>query len=206
MRILFQGDSITDAGRFEDEKGMGWGYPLYASELIKNRHPEIEFEFINRGISGHKVSDLAARWQQDCIDLQPDVVSILIGVNDTWHHAENRNWIPNEEFEATYRGLLTDIKEKTNAKIIILEQFLIPVEDKEFFRIDLDPKIQITRKLAREFADAFIPTDGLLAAHYVGVEPTLWAADGVHPTEAGARLIGDFYADAFDKILPLIRK
>ena len=134
MRILFQGDSITDAGRFEDEKGVGWGYPLYASELIKNRHPEIEFEFINRGISGHKVSDLAARWQQDCIDLQPDVVSILIGVNDTWHHAENRNWIPNEEFEAAYRGLLTDIKEKTNAKIIILEQFLIPVEDKEFFR------------------------------------------------------------------------
>lgn len=201
MKILFQGDSITDAGRkWEDYHDLGWGYPKYAAELIKNRHPGTEFEFINLGISGHKVKDLSDRWQKDCIDLQPDLVSILIGVNDTWHHAGNRDWIPNEEFEATYRAMLTDIKEKTNAKIIMIEQFLLPVPDKEFFRIDLDPKVQVVRKLAREFADAYIPMDGLFASHCIGEAPTVWAGDGVHPTEAGARLIGGYYADAFDKL------
>lgn len=205
MKILFQGDSITDAGRFEDEKGMGWGYPFYASQLIKNRHPDVEFEFINRGISGHKVKDLRSRWQPDCIDIQPDVVSILIGINDTWHHSYDRSWIPGEDFEADYRAILTDIKKKTNAKIIIMEQFLIPVADKEFFHIDMDPKIQIVRKLAREFADVYIPLDGLLASHCIGTTPTAWAEDGVHPTEAGARLIADYYADAFDEIYRMIK-
>lgn len=201
MKILFQGDSITDAGRNRDDyHDLGYGYPKYAAELIKNRHPDTDFEFIDLGISGHKVSDLRDRWQKDCIDIQPDLVSILIGVNDTWHHAGNRDWIPNDEFEATYRSILTDIKEKTNAKIIMIEQFLLSVPDKEFFRIDLDPKVQVTRKLARQFADAFIPMDGLFAAHCIGNTPTVWAADGVHPTEAGARLIGGYYADTFDKL------
>lgn len=201
MKILFQGDSITDAGRSrEDAHNLGFGYPKYTAELIKNRHPGTDFEFINLGISGHKAKDLLDRWQADCIDIQPDLVSILIGVNDTWHHAGNRDWIPNDVFEETYRSLLTQIKEKTNAKIILIEQFLLSVPDKEFFRIDLDPKVQITRKLAREFADAFIPMDGLFASHCIGEAPTVWANDGVHPTEAGARLIAGYYADAFDKL------
>ncbi|MBE6541621.1 MAG: GDSL family lipase [Ruminococcaceae bacterium] len=201
MKILFQGDSITDAHRDKnDYHDLGVGYPKYAAEAIANRHPGTEFEFIDLGISGHKTEDLRARWQKDCIDIQPDVVSILIGVNDTWHRAGDRDWIPNEVYEENYRYLLTEIKEKTNAKIIIIEQFLLPVPDKEYFREDLDPKIQITRKLAREFADVFIPTDGIFAASCIGEEPTVWASDGVHPTEAGARLIARHYADAFDKI------
>ncbi len=200
MKILFQGDSITDCGRDRsDSHDLGQGYAKYAAAFIKARHPETDFEFFDLGISGHKVSDLRDRWQADCIDLQPDLVSILIGVNDTWHHAGERDWIPNEVFEADYRSLLTNIKEKTNAKIILLEQFLLPSE-KDWFREDLGPKIEITRKLAREFADMFIPTDGLFAAACVGTDPALWAADGVHPTEAGAIFIAQHYADAFDKL------
>ncbi len=198
MKILFQGDSITDAGRDRDNiHHLGEGYPKYAAANIRARHPGTDFKFIDLGISGNKVKDLRDRWQEDCIAHQPDLVSILIGVNDTWHHAGDKSWIPNDEFEADYRFLLTEIKEKTNAKIILLEQFLIP-SDKDWFREDLDPKVQITRKLAREFADVFIPTDGIFAAACVGADPVLWAADGVHPTEAGARLIGEHYADAFD--------
>lgn len=206
MKILFQGDSITDAGRDRsDIHNMGGGYPKYASELIKNRHPGTDFEFINLGVGGDRAESLRARWDEECIKHQPDVVSILIGINDTWHRSAEKNWMPHEYFEECYRSLLTDIKEKTNAKIIILEQFLLPVEDKEFFHIDLDPKIQVTRKLAREFADVFIPTDGIFAAACIGEAPTAWAADGVHPTEAGARLIASHYADAFDKIFPAIK-
>ena len=206
MKILFQGDSITDAGRDRnDPHNLGNGYPKYAADLIKARHPDTEFEFVNLGISGNRAENLRDRWQADCIDWNPDVVSILIGVNDTWHRAGERNWMPHEYFEECYRYILTEIKEKTNAKIMILEQFLLTVPDKEFFRIDLDPKIQITRKLAREFADVFIPLDGIFAAASVENKPTTWAADGVHPTAYGAKLIGDHYADAFDLLYRSIK-
>ena len=201
MKILFQGDSITDAGRDRDNPhNLGQGYPKYAAEMIQARHPDTEFEFIDLGISGNKVEDLRNRWQADCIDIQPDVVSILIGVNDTWHHAGAQDWIPNETFEADYRAILTDIKEKTKAKIIILEQFLLPTGEKDWFRADLDPKIQVVRKLAREFADVYIPTDGIFAAACIGTKPETWAADAVHPSEVGAKLIAEKYADAFDLI------
>ena len=206
MKILFQGDSITDAGRDRSNyHDLGAGYPKYAADIIKHRHPGTDFEFINLGISGNRTENLRERWQQDCIDIQPDLVSILIGVNDTWHRAAEKNWMPHEYFEECYRDILTAVKEKTNAKIIILEQFLIPTADKEFFRVDLDPKIQITRKLAREFADAFIPLDGLFASHYIGEVPTVWAEDGVHPSEAGRRLIGQYYADTFEKLFKTLK-
>ena len=211
MKILFQGDSITDAGRDRNDiHNLGNGYPKFTAALIKNRHPETEFEFMNLGISGNRAENLRDRWQKDCIDLQPDVVSILIGVNDTWHFSgcfegTEKKWMPNEYFEECYRYILSEIKEKTNAKIIMIEQFLLYTPDKDFFHVDLDAKIQITRKLAREFADVFIPMDGLFASHCLNTEPTKWAADGVHPTEAGARLIAGYYADAFDKIFASIK-
>lgn len=205
MKILFQGDSITDAGRnYSDYHNMGSGYPKYAASLIASRHPDTDFEFINLGVSGDQTSDLQKRWKEDCTDLSPDFVSILIGVNDTWHRANERNWKTSEEYEESYRYILTETKKKTNAKIMILEQFLLPYADKDFFRIDLDPKIQITRKLAREFADVFVPLDGIFASHCIGVNPTSWADDGVHPTDAGASLIAEYYADAFDSIFKSI--
>lgn len=206
MKILFQGDSITDAGRDRnDYHNMGDGYPRYASELIRYRHPGTEFEFINLGISGNKTEDLRARWITDCVDIQPDFVSIMIGVNDTWHHAAAKDWETAEFYEGNYRYCLDLIKQKTKAKIMIIEQFLLPSESKDFFREDLDPKIQITRKLAREYADIFLPTDGLLAARCIGEDPTAWSPDAVHPNQAGARLIGGWYADAFDTIFPTLK-
>ena len=88
MKILFQGDSITDAGRNRDDiHDLGHGYPLYAAKYLKERYPEIDFEFVDLGISGNQTKDLVERLQADFIDIQPDIVSIMIGVNDTWHHA-----------------------------------------------------------------------------------------------------------------------
>lgn len=202
MKILFQGDSITDWGRDrEDPHKLGGGYPHFAAEITKARHPELELEFINLGISGNQTKDLVERWQTDCVDIQPDVISIMIGVNDTWHHAADRSWVPNDVFEANYRSILTDIREKTHAKLIIFEPYLLPAPDKEFFREDLDPKILIVRRLAREFADVYVPTDGLLASYCLHGDEFRWSGDGVHPNGEGAALIGSFWADAFDKIL-----
>lgn len=129
MKILFQGDSITDMGRkYEDAHDLGFGYPKYAAELIAKRHPEMDFEFLDLGISGNKVSDLIARLQKDFIDTEADIVSVLIGVNDTWHRANDRNWLDNKTFEAQLREVYGAIKEKMGAKLIVLEQFLIPSE------------------------------------------------------------------------------
>lgn len=211
MKILFQGDSITDAGRNrEDYHNLGEGYPKYAAEYIKKAYPDIDFEFINLGCGGNQTKDLVARLDTDFIDIQPDIVSILIGINDVWHHtgwfAEiPKGYIPDEVFEERYRTILTAIKEKTNAKIMMMEPFLIPAEDKLFFHEDLDPKIQIIRKLAREYADVYIPTDGLLASAYTCDDPLSFAADGVHPTAKGADYIGKLYLDYIAPIIEEIK-
>lgn len=202
MKVLFQGDSITDAGRDRsDYHDLGQGYPFYAAKYIKESFPETDFEFINLGISGNQTIDLVNRLQSDFIDIQPDVVSILIGVNDTWHRAHNRKWLGNDVFEANYRKVLTEIKEKTNAKILMLEPFLLPAPDKEYFREDLNGKIDVVRKLAREFADFYIPLDGFFASAIIGKEDTHWSEDGVHPNANGSEYIGDVYANAFELLI-----
>lgn len=202
IKLLFQGDSITDAGRNrEDCHDLGGGYPKYAAQYLQESHPEIDFEFIDLGISGNQTKDLVARLQNDFLAIDPDIVSILIGINDVWHHAENRDWIPDDVFEERYRTVLEGIKHHTHAKIMMMEPFLIPTEDKAFFRVDLAPKIEIVRKLAREYTDVYLPTDGLLQAAFIGDDPLTFAADGVHPTPKGADFIGKLYAEYLGKLL-----
>lgn len=202
MRILFQGDSITDCGRDRsDITSLGSGYPKYVKQYIKECYPELEVEYINKGISGHQTKDLLARWQEDAVNLKPDVISILIGANDTWHHAENKDWVPNELFEANYRAILEDIKNNTHAKIIMLEQFVLDFPEMQVFHNDIDEKIRIVRRLAAEYADRYIPLDGLFAAACVIEEPSHWTVEGVHPTEEGHKLIADYYFDALSDII-----
>ena len=209
IKLLFQGDSITDWYRnWDDMHDLGRGYAKYAAELLKEKYPDVEFEFIDLGISGNRTNDLVNRLQSDFIDIQPDIVSILIGINDVWHHSgwhegSVKEWLSNEIFEENYRTILTAIKEKTDAKIMIMEPFLCPIEDKLYFREDLAPKIEIIRKLAREFADVYLPTDGLLNSAFIKDDPLSFAEDGVHPTEKGAKFIGKLYAEY---ISPLIEE
>lgn len=205
IKLLFQGDSITDAGRDRNDfHNLGNGYPKYAAGYLRERYPDIDFEFINLGINGNQTKDLVERLQKDFIDIQPDIVSILIGINDVWHHAADKSRISDETFEERYSTVLKAIKEKTNAKIMIMEPFLVPVEDKLFFREDLAPKIEIIRKLAREYADIYLPTDGLLQSAFIGDDPLSYAADGVHPTDKCADCIGRLYADYISKIISLV--
>lgn len=203
MRILFQGDSITDADRNRaDYHDLGQGYPKYAAKYLREMFPDKELEFIDLGISGDQTRNLLDRKQTDFIDIKPDIVSIMIGINDTWHRAETRDWLPHEEFERNYRELLEAITNKTDAKIVIIEPFLLPAPDKTFFREDLDPKIHIVRRLAREYADMFIPLDGLLASYWVSEDYRIFSEDGVHPTYGrGADCIGRIYADYVSELI-----
>lgn len=203
MKILFQGDSITDAGRNRaDITDLGKGYPFYAAKKMLELYPDVDFEFFDIGYSGNEVLDLLNRLERDFLNIDADIISILIGINDVWH-SPKRNIPPmdNGVFEDRYRTLLSTLKENTNAKLMILEPFLGPVEDKLDMRADLDAKIQIIRKVAREYADLYIPTDGLLAQAFINEEHTKYAEDGVHPTPYGAEFIGNIYAKEIGKLI-----
>ncbi len=203
MRVLFQGDSVTDAGRDrENPANLGNGYPRYAAALLRERFPEREWEFLNLGISGNRTGDLLARWKEDCIDIQPDFLSILIGINDTWRAFDSNNPTTVEQFEDNYRRLLEDVKNHTHAKILMMEPFVLrDTPAKDAWRADLDPKIQVVRRLAWEYADGYVPLDGLFAAACMEQGPLYWTADGVHPVEAGAKRIAAAYVEAAARLL-----
>ncbi len=208
MKILFQGDSITDCGRdYANPYHLGAGYANYTARMIRENFPEMELEFFNLGIGGHRTADLKARWQTDCIDIQPDIVSIMIGINDVWRAFDSADPTSVKEFEDNYRFLLSEIKSKTSAKIVIIEPFVLhDTADKHNWHEDLYLKIAATRRLAEEFSDAYVPMNGLFTAKSVGYKafgksPSYWAADGVHPTEEGAYFIAGELAAAIAEII-----
>ncbi|AZK48404.1 SGNH/GDSL hydrolase family protein [Paenibacillus lentus] len=191
--ILFQGDSITDAGRdFSDYYSLGHGYPLLIAGRLGYRYPEKNLKFLNRGISGNRVVDLQERWNEDCLALKPTVVSIYIGINDTWRRYDNGMPTTSQQFESSYRDLLERTTKSLNARLVLVDPFVLPhPEDRKGWREDLDPKIQVVRQLAREFGALLVPLDGLFAAACSKAEPAYWAGDGVHPSPAGHELIAD---------------
>lgn len=195
--VLFQGDSITDAGRSrENDDDMGRGYASLIGAWFSAMHPEMRVRFLNRGIGGNRVKDLKARWQADCLDLKPDVVSIMIGINDTWRRYDSNNPTSVADYESGFRDILTQ-SQNQGSKLIIIEPFVLPVpEDRATWREDLDPKIDAARRLAREFGALYIPLDGIFAQAAAVREPAFWAADGVHPTPAGHALIAQSWLRA----------
>jgi Lysophospholipase L1 and related esterases len=189
--VLFQGDSITDCGRDRaNHKSLGFGYAAMAAAWFSALYPESGVTFLNRGISGNRVKDLLARWEDDCLALQPDWVSILIGINDCWRRYDRNDPTPVEEFYDGYRKLLTLVRERTKAGLILCEPFVLPYpEDRKAWRVDLDPKIHAVRELAREFGAYYVPFDGIFAQAATRTPPQYWAEDGVHPTLAGHALM-----------------
>lgn len=204
MKILFQGDSITDAGR--DKRNyheLGMGYPKFAAENIRADFPDTDFEFINFGISGNRTDQLFDRLYTDGIAFEPDIISILIGINDVWHrHGAGRVETTDAQIETNYRAILERLKKQTSAKIVILCPFLLDSEDKEAWRPEVDNVIAIVRKLADEFADVYIPLDLLFEeALKTQPEPKFYSADGVHPNDNGRAFIGKHYAEAVNPLI-----
>ncbi len=203
MRILFQGDSITDAGRdHRNYHNMGQGYPKYASEQIAQEFPDADVEFINLGISGNRTDQLFDRMYEDVILLQPDVVSFLIGINDVWHRHSHHIETTDAQFEANYRAILERTRAQTNAKIVILAPFLLDDEKKESWRPEVERLNVIVRRLAAEYADAYVPLDEYFGeALKTQPTPQYYSPDGVHPSAEGAAFIGGHYSDAIAPLL-----
>ena len=184
--VVFAGDSVTDCGRRTDPSGLGDGYVRELSDELGERRPAI----VNAGISGNRAADLAARWSADVLAHEPSVVSILIGINDTWRRYDEDDPTTAESFEESYRAMLDPL----TCPVVVMEPFLLPVKDgQEAWREDLDPKLDVVRKLAVEYGAILVPADVELNRQAAAVGAATLANDGVHPTAAGHRAIADLW-------------
>ena len=196
--ILFQGDSITDSGRKKDSSdynstsALGSGYALLTAGNLLKAHAGKKLKIYNKGISGNKVFQLADRWETDCLALQPNVLSILIGVNDFWHK-KNGNYDGTVEI---YRNDFIALLERTKAQLpdvqlIIGEPFAVTgtsaVDDSWF--PEFDQYRQAAKDIAGQFDAAFIPYQQIFTEAQKQAPGTYWTPDGVHPSLAGAELM-----------------
>lgn len=192
--IVFIGDSITDAGRRDDPDHLGDGYVRLVSRALAARGDTRPI--VNTGISGNRAVDLRARWERDALAHDPQLLSVYVGVNDTWRRYDADDPTPVDAFESTYRSLLAEAQERLAPRMILVEPFVLPVtsEQDRWGTEDLDGKRAVVGRLAAEFGAAFVPLQSLLldAAAQQGAGRSghaALAADGVHPTPLGSELI-----------------
>lgn len=203
-RFLFQGDSITDAMRNRDnEKSINTGYVHIMASKMLLKYPG-EFEFFNRGIGGNRIIDVYARIKSDIINLKPDYMSLLIGVNDVWHELELQNGIDSDKFKTLYRMLISEIKAaRPDVKIYIMAPFLLKgsetTENWEIFSAEVKKRAEAAKEIAQEFNLTFIPLQEEFDKALLKMPEEYWVRDGVHPLEAGQALIADVLLKHFEK-------
>jgi len=203
--ILFQGDSITDAGREKVKQqanspvSFGSGYAFLAASNLLNTQAAKQISIYNRGISGNKVFQLADRWQKDCFDLKPGLLSILIGVNDFWHKLNGKYDGTVEKYENDYRQLLIlTQKMLPDIKLVICEPFAVQdgsAVDEKWFP-EFDAYRASAKKLADEFDTVFIPFQTIFDEAQNFAPGRYWTADGVHPSMAGNSLMAEAWLKA----------
>lgn len=202
IRILFQGDSVTDGGRDrKDPTHLGVRHARLAAGYLRELHPDLELEILNRGIAGNETKDLIERLEQDVVLVDPDIVCLMIGINDTEHYAKDENWLDNSTFARQYRTILQTVKEQTKAKLVVMEPFYMPLKENVKFREDLTEKVDIAQKIASEYADVYVPTEKLLRQAWEGQELAQFIPDGLHPTEKGAEYLGKICAQYIDPLI-----
>lgn len=191
-RLLFQGDSITDCGRRRETDAADPDRPELGSGYVARIAAESTgWEVLNRGISGNRVVDLYARWKVDALHLQPDVISILVGVNDTGHEFGRRNGVEVARYAVIYRLLLEWTRSVLpGVKLVLCEPFVLPCgRVGPGWREDIDGRRVVVRNLAREFGASFVPFQEAFDDALAQQTAEYWAPDGVHPTPAGHDLM-----------------
>ena len=209
-RILFQGDSITDCGRSrESNASLGTGYATLVQAQLGFEHPE-EFEFLNRGIGGNRIVDIYARIKADIINLKPDFMSILIGVNDVWHElGAHHNGVDADKFEKIYGMLIEEIQEALpDIQIMVLEPFCLrasATQDTEeqpdrwdIFSSEVKKRAEKAKAVAEKYGLVFVSLQHIFDEVSRTTENTYWLQDGVHPTAMGHELIKREWLKAFE--------
>ena len=182
--IVFIGDSITDAGRFESVyKPFGYGYVHFAANWILSKYTDYNINIINKGISGNTIRDLKSRWEQDCLNYNPDIVSILIGINDVWRFHTNRidEAVLIDEYESTYKELLTAARDKCDCQLVLMEPFMFCDDTNNLMYQDLQNFINSVHNMAKQFDAVVVPLQKSIDEIIIHVSPNKWSEDMVHP-------------------------
>lgn len=214
LTFLFQGDSITDGnrGRTNDPNHiMGHGYAFSIAGRLGADFPDKQLKFINRGISGNKITDLAKRWQADALDLKPDLVSILIGVNDTASVVKQRqNPVNIELFEQTYITLLNQTKDKFPQVVFVLgEPFILPVgktNNWELWEADIVKRRMVVQNIAKKYNAVLVMYQDMFTTAIKEAAPEYWIWDGIHPTVAGHELMAREWIKCVSKKYSFLKK
>lgn len=195
IKVLFQGDSITDVGRDRQyEPHSGSGYPTLVAARLGYEAPG-EYECVNRGIGGNRVVDLYARWRIDALNLKPDIISILIGVNDVWHDVNERwNGVEADRFEEVYDMILRYTEQKApGTRVIVLEPFVLHGSATDphwdYFSTEVPLRAAAARRVAEKHGCAFVPLQADFDTACEKAPASHWLLDGVHPGAAGHELI-----------------
>jgi len=197
VTFLFQGDSITDGNRTRNNDWnhvMGHGYQYIIASKLWYEFPRKGLHFLNRGISGNKVTDLAARWQQDTLDLKPDVLSILIGINDTSAFIYGNKDFTEEQYESGYRALLQQTKQQLpNVQFVLCEPFILPVgkvkDNWDDYSTEIKKRQDVVLTLSGEYNAIFVPFQDAFNKALSKAPADYWIWDGVHPMPAGHELM-----------------
>jgi lysophospholipase L1-like esterase len=190
QKLVFIGDSITDAGRLRIATPYGDGYVNLVDMLLAARHPQLRLRIVNRGVSGNTVRDLAARWERDVLAEHPDWLSVMIGINDVWrafgfnpHEA-----VPLPEYEATLRMLLHQAA-AGGARLILMTPYLIEPDRRDPMRRQMDWYGEVVKRLAAEREAPLVDTQAAFDEVLQHSAPSDWSGDRVHPTSAGHAVI-----------------
>jgi acyl-CoA thioesterase-1 len=184
--IVFIGDSITAADRHRQAyRPLGFGYVHFAANFLRARHPKLDLKIINAGISGDTVVDLERRWQTDCLDQRPNVLSVLVGINDVWQRTmepiTNRSAAGPDKYELTYERLLARAKEQCRCRLVLMEPVLFCRDrSNEVYRA-LIPYVEAVRRLARKFGAVLVPLQDRIDRLVLETPPEKWSEDTVHP-------------------------
>jgi lysophospholipase L1-like esterase len=196
--VLFQGDSITDCGRNRAGAdpnvagALGTGYPLLVASAELAAHPQSGLRFYNRGVSGNKVPDLQERWAADTLALKPDVLSVLIGVNDFWHKKNGYTGTV-ADYETGFAALLQATRQALpSVRLVVIEPFVLRcgAVDASWFP-EFDERRAAAARVARQANATFVPMQATFTELAARTSPEYWAADGVHPTPAGHGLMAE---------------
>ena len=201
IRVLFQGDSITDAGRNRLARHSLAGYPRKTAEILEKEHPG-KYSFFNRGISGNRTKNLLMRYRRHFVKMRPDVVTVMIGINDVWRKYDRNDPTSPEQYEANLVKLFTGIKQDTGAKIIVLSPYLTSGTDGKWnvMRGDVDIFIEVCKKVADKYADKYIYTDGPMNEANEKYPHEQVSQDGVHPAEKGQEILATLLSEAIESL------
>lgn len=198
QKVVMIGDSITDAGRRIATPPYGSGYMALVRSFVTAMHPELDLTWINKGVGGDTVRHLAERWVGDVLDEKPDVLTVMVGINDVWRRYGDKplEAVPADEYQSTLATLLRSVDETTNATMLVGSPYMIEADKSNLMRAAMDLYVGLSREVAADVGAEFVDVQAAFDRVLQHSESTDWAEDQIHPNQPGHAVIALEYLRA----------